>query len=202
MALRGNRPFVFLDKDGTLVVDVPYNVDPGLVELMPTAAAGLRLLADAGFGLAVVSNQAGVALGRFAVRDLDPLEDRLRALVADAGAALEACFWCTDAPGTGCGCRKPAPGLLTRAAEELDVDLGRSWMVGDILDDVEAGNRAGCRTALVDTGGETEWLDGPLRIPDLVAGTFLEAASAIVERTPPSAASAAHRAARAVAWQS
>lgn len=76
-----------------------------------------------------------------------------------------------------CGCRKPAPGLLLQAAAQHDVDLAASWMVGDILDDVEAGHRAGCRSVLVDNGNETEWVRAPLRIPDYVARDFTDAAA-------------------------
>ncbi len=80
-----------------------------------------------------------------------------------------------------CGCRKPAPGLLLRARDELGADLAASWMVGDILDDVEAGHRAGCRAVLVDRGHETEWHAGPGRRPDAVVQDLAEAADAILE---------------------
>src|SRR5690606_21518630 len=90
---------------------------------------------------------------------------RLRELFADCGATLSGFYWCPHAPAPGCGCRKPAPGLLLRAASEQHVDPQRSWMIGDILDDVEAGHRAGCRGVLVDNGNETEWRDGELRRP-------------------------------------
>jgi histidinol phosphatase-like enzyme len=79
-----------------------------------------------------------------------------------------------------CSCRKPRPGMLLRAARDLDLDLGRSWMVGDILDDIEAGRRAGCRTVLLDVGSETEWRRGPLRVPDAVAGSLPEVADVIL----------------------
>ncbi len=79
-----------------------------------------------------------------------------------------------------CDCRKPAPGMLLRAARDLDLDLARSWMIGDILNDVEAGHRAGCRAALVDNGGETEWLPGPGRTPDLTAPDLAAAAHLII----------------------
>jgi D-glycero-D-manno-heptose 1,7-bisphosphate phosphatase len=84
-----------------------------------------------------------------------------------------------------CDCRKPAPGLLLRAAGDLGLDLASSWMVGDILDDVEAGRRAGCRTVLVDIGHETEWDVGPLRRPDLVVPNLPAAAEAIVAASDP-----------------
>jgi D-glycero-D-manno-heptose 1,7-bisphosphate phosphatase len=169
---------VFVDKDGTLVEDVPYNVDPARVVLAPGAAAGLERLAGAGFRILVVSNQAGVALGRFAQADLAAVETRLQSLLE---RRLSGFYWCTHHPQSGCGCRKPAPGLLLRAAREHDVDLPQSWMVGDILDDIEAGHRAGCRACLIDNGNETEWQLTAARVPDLVAGDLAQAATLILE---------------------
>jgi histidinol phosphatase-like enzyme len=97
-------------------------------------------------------------------------------------------YWCAhDARGSvspynrTCDCRKPAPGMLLRAAREHDLALQRSWFIGDILDDVEAGRRAGCRTVLIDNGNETVWRRGPLREPHLVAADMHRAALAIRE---------------------
>lgn len=181
------RAAVFLDKDGTLIEDVPYNVDPGRVRLLPGAAEGARLLHAAGFLLIVVSNQAGVARGYFAEEALQAVERRLRALLDAAGAPLADFRYCPHHPrGTvpayarSCNCRKPRPGLLLQAAQRHGLDLGRSWLVGDILDDVEAGHRAGCRAVLLDNGGETAWLPGPGRTPEHVAIDLVEAARFIL----------------------
>jgi histidinol-phosphate phosphatase family protein len=112
---------------------------------------------------------------------------RIDRLLAPHAVRLDAIYLCPHHPeGTvaeharACACRKPQPGMLLAAARELNVDLGRSWLVGDILDDVEAGRRAGCRTALLDVGSETEWRRGPMRAPDVVCGSLLEAAEAIL----------------------
>ncbi|WP_367153831.1 D-glycero-alpha-D-manno-heptose-1,7-bisphosphate 7-phosphatase [Methylibium sp.] len=185
-ALRARRPAVFIDKDGTLVEDVPYNVDPALVRFAPHALAGLALLARAGFALVVVTNQPGLALGRFSS---DAFEQLRRALVRrvfdEAGVVLCGVHACPHAPHASgrpvCACRKPMPGLLREAALEHELDLTRSWMVGDILDDVEAGRRAGCRSVLLDVGNETLWEHGPLREPQHCVGDLLEAAHRIVE---------------------
>ncbi len=178
---------VFLDKDGTLVEDVPYNVDPALIRLAPGAADGLPALAAAGYRLVVVSNQSGVARGYFAEAALAGVEARLRELLADCGVTPAGFYWCPHHPGGSvagysvtCECRKPLPGLIVRAARELGIDRARSWMVGDILDDVEAGRRAGCRTVLLDNGNETEWLRSPARTPDLVAANLADAARLIL----------------------
>jgi histidinol phosphatase-like enzyme len=92
---------------------------------------------------------------------------------------LDGFYYCPHAPDAGCDCRKPAPGMLERAAREHGVDLRASWMIGDILDDVEAGRRAGCRTILLDNGNETEWRDGEQRCPDYVARDLAQAAAII-----------------------
>ena len=183
---RAGRPAVFLDKDGTLVRDVPYNVDPARVEFTDGALRGLARLAAAGYALIVVSNQPGVGLGYFSQSALDLLAHHLRERLADAGILLTGFYACPHRPpsrhGTlsACTCRKPAPGLLQRAAREHGIALATSWMVGDILDDVEAGQRAGCRTVLLDVGNETEWRFSPVRTPTLRARDLAHAAQAIL----------------------
>ena len=159
---------VFIDKDGTLVENVPYNVDPARIVLTPGAREAVTAFAEAGYRVFVVSNQPGVALGRFSLEDLAQVEACLRARLPQ----VESFYWCPHAPDAGCGCRKPAAGLLEQAAREHGVDLAGSWLVGDILDDVEAGRRAGCRTVLLDNGNETEWHVTPERVPHHVAQDF------------------------------
>jgi len=182
------RAAVFLDKDGTLLDDVPYNVDPSRMRFAPGAADALALLARYPLRLIVVSNQGGVALGRFPYAALDAVEARLREMFAQCGATLAGAYWCPHHPdgsvapyACACECRKPAPGMLLRAAREQRVELASSWMVGDILNDVEAGNRAGCRTILVDCGNETEWQAAPERVPYALVTNLRDAAQMIVE---------------------
>ena len=185
------QPVIFLDKDGTLVKDVPYNIDPARVALEAGVAAGLRMLAKAGFRLVVVSNQAGVARGYFPETALTGVREHLASLLRQAaGAHLEGFYYCPHHPEgklpayrQACTCRKPQPGMLLAAAEDLNIQLEQAWMVGDILNDVEAGKRAGCRTILIDNGNETEWLPGPFRTPDFTAANFLEAAAIILTET-------------------
>jgi D-glycero-D-manno-heptose 1,7-bisphosphate phosphatase len=183
------RPAVFLDKDGTIVTDVPYNVDPARITLAPRAGAALRDLSDAGFALVVISNQSGVARGLFEETALDAVENRLRDLLAEYGVRLLDFRYCPHHPdgkvvayARECKCRKPQPGMLLGAAAEHGIDLMRSWMIGDILDDVEAGRRAGCKTILVDTGSETQWREGPGRRPHHVVADIRRAASTILQR--------------------
>jgi D-glycero-D-manno-heptose 1,7-bisphosphate phosphatase len=181
------RRAVFLDKDGTLIDDVPYNVDPLRVRLAHGAGGALRALKDRGFLLIVVSNQPGVALARFSLQSLVSVECRIQELLAASSVEIDAFYYCPHLPqapnvryAVRCLCRKPQPGLLRQAAREWQIDLAQSWLVGDILDDVEAGNRASCRTVLVDTGNETEWRLGLHRQPDHLAGSLRDAARLIL----------------------
>jgi len=177
---------IFLDKDGTLIEDVPYNVDPSRIALYRGAARALRKLARQDYRFFVVSNQPGVGHGLFSEAALRSAGQRVAELLAQEQLRLDGFYYCPHHPGAAlphyalaCECRKPAPGLLLRAAAEHDIDLGASWMIGDILHDVEAGKRAGCRTLLLDNGNETEWhLYGP-RLPDLIAPGWGSVASLI-----------------------
>lgn len=179
------RPAVFIDKDGTLIVDVPYNVDPARLAFTPNALAGIKCLDAAGYALVVVTNQPGLAAGRFTRAEFARLQRALVGRVREqSGVELAGFYACPHAPGPGptpaCLCRKPAPGLLRQAALVHHLDLKRSWMIGDILDDVEAGRRAGCRSVLLDVGNETEWRLSPLREPGHRARDLLDAARFIV----------------------
>ena len=177
---------VFLDKDGTLIHDVPYNVEPERIALLPGVGSALRRLQDAGYLLFVVSNQPGVALGRFPASALRVVEARVDELVGLHGVVFTAYCWCPHPPvgvrnAIACTCRKPRPGLLLDAAATHGVALDRSWMVGDILDDIEAGNRANLRTILVDRGNETRWRAGRVRTPNAIVYQFADAAALILD---------------------
>ena len=186
------RKAVFLDKDGTLIENVPYNVDRTRIRLAPQAIDALLLLSGLGYELIVVSNQPGVALGLFPAGALNAVEEHLNDLFLAHGFKLADCYWCPHHPdgvvrdyALTCTCRKPMPGLLQAAAREHDIDLAASWLIGDILNDVEAGNRAGCRTILLDVGNETQWLRGPHRTPEHTASDLLDAATYIMETLSP-----------------
>jgi histidinol-phosphate phosphatase family protein len=170
---------VFIDKDGTLVKDVPYNIDPAKISLQLGAGPALRRLQKAGYKLIVVSNQSGVARGFFPLEALTAVNQRIQELLEPYDVAVDDFYYCPHGPEDGCACRKPQPGLLLRAAEDYLVDVQRSWMIGDILHDVEAGNHAGCRTIHLDNGNETEWTRGAWRRPDVTV-TNLEAAAEVI----------------------
>lgn len=185
-------PVVFLDKDGTLIEDLPYNVVPERVRFAPGAREAVRLLGSAGFSLAVVTNQSGVARGYFDETALDELGRYLATQVEALGGRLAGFYACPHLPDgavaeyTGaCDCRKPLPGLLVRAARDLGADLSASWFVGDTWMDVAAGRAAGCRTILVGPEHRDRSTHPPDVEPDLAVPDLLDAAHAIVaERAP------------------
>ncbi|MBT8403021.1 MAG: HAD family hydrolase [Gemmatimonadetes bacterium] len=153
------RPAVFLDRDGTLIEDADYLADPEGVVLIAGAADALARLRAAGFALVVVTNQSGIARGRFTEGDYRRVSARLDELLAEGGVALDASLHCPHHPTYSgpCGCRKPAPGMLVSAAGALGLDLDRSWIVGDKVTDLQAGDAAGAAGILVRTGyGGTE----------------------------------------------
>jgi histidinol-phosphate phosphatase family protein len=138
---------VFFDRDGTLIVDVPYNGDPTRVEPMPGAAAALARLRTAGVPTGVVSNQSGIARGFVTDTQVRAVNARIEELLGPLGPWL----WCPHGPDDRCDCRKPAPGLILRAAERLGVDPEQCVVIGDIGADLEAARAAGARAILVPT---------------------------------------------------
>jgi D-glycero-D-manno-heptose 1,7-bisphosphate phosphatase len=190
---------LFLDRDGTLVAPRHYPSRPSDLVLQPGVGPRLRTFQDAGWELIVVTNQSGLARGYFTEEALEGMHDHLRDMLGVWGVALNAIQACPHHVdgviphlAIACDCRKPRPGMLLKAAHERNIELSRSWMVGDILDDIEAGNRAGCQSVLVDLG--TERLpDTRERWPRFVARSTAEALDHIAfaedlrpQRTPPS----------------
>jgi D-glycero-D-manno-heptose 1,7-bisphosphate phosphatase len=180
---------VFIDKDGTLIYDVPYNADPSLIRLQEGAAPGLKQLKDHGYLLILISNQSGVAHGYFKEEALNGVREKLQHELRKDGVQLDGIYFCPHHPqGTvkqyavNCECRKPRPGMIVEAARQFDIDLSQSWMIGDILHDVEAGNKAGCSTILIDNGNETEWRLSTERHPTDVAKNIGQAVSIILQQ--------------------
>lgn len=183
------RKAIFLDKDGTLIRDIPYNVDPGLITLQDNTIDGLKSFQQEGYKLIVISNQSGVALGYFCEEALLHVEEKLKQLLEPYEIQLSGFYYCPHHVHgimpeytTDCYCRKPFPGMLLHAADVHHLDLSQSWMIGDILNDVEAGNRAGCKTILIDNGNETEWIGGKFRTPALICHTVNQAAECILNK--------------------
>lgn len=170
-----SAPAVFLDKDGTLIKNIPYNADIKKIKFEETVFEGLRILQKAGFILAVASNQSGVGRDLITQTQIKKAEHFISGTLRKKGIMLNHFFYCFHYE-QNCSCRKPKQGLLITAAKKLNLNLDRSWIIGDILNDIEAGNRAGCRSILLDNGGETEYKTGPFRTPAYKASTFADAA--------------------------
>lgn len=191
MGFIGNRWYsilmnkaIFIDKDGTLIYNVPYNVEPDRIALYPETIEALSSLKERGYLLIVISNQSGVARGYFEEHALEAVKERLNILLGDIN--IDGFYYCPHHPQgiierytMECDCRKPQPGMILQAAKDFQVDLSQSWMIGDILSDAEAGNRAGCRTILVNNGNETEWEMNSLRKPTYIAKDLAEASQLI-----------------------
>lgn len=152
------RPAIFLDRDNTLIEDPGYIHDPDQVQLLPGVAAAIARARAAGYLAVVVTNQSGLARGRITEAGLDTVHARLRELLVRAGTSLDAIYHCPYLPGEEAtvekyrrdsDLRKPKPGMLLLAAREMNIDLARSWMIGDSDRDVQAGRAAGCRTILI-----------------------------------------------------
>lgn len=163
---------VLFDRDGTLVVDVPYNGDPERVEAMPTAAAALQLLRDRGIPTGVVTNQSGIGRGIVTPDDVARVNERVDELLGP----FDTWCVCPHREDENCSCRKPQPGMLLQAAAELGVVPGDVAYIGDIGSDMEAAAAAGARGVMVPTAFTRlgEILDAPALAPDLLAAvTFL-----------------------------
>ncbi|MEE9293804.1 MAG: HAD family hydrolase [Phycisphaerae bacterium] len=179
---------VFLDRDDTLVVDLGFIDHPDKVMLVPGAVEAVRRLKSAGYSVVVATNQSGVARGYFDEERLQAIHARVQELLSAGGVRLDGIYYCPylDGPEAtvpryrkASNLRKPAPGMLLKAARELDIDLSRSWMIGDEARDVEAGAAAGCRTILIDRNGSEP--DGGAVQADHRTSCLLEAVM-IVER--------------------
>jgi D-glycero-D-manno-heptose 1,7-bisphosphate phosphatase len=179
---------IFIDKDGTLIRNIPYNVNPEYVVLEGGVREALRKFKQHHYLLIVISNQSGIAKGFFNERDLEPVKQKIQRLFHSENIQIDEFYFCPHHPdgviteyATACPCRKPEPGMILEAAVDFNIDLTSSWMIGDILHDIEAGNRAGCKTILIDNGNETEWITNEMRWPSYIVNTMEEAAAIILE---------------------
>lgn len=175
---------VFLDRDGTINEEMGYINHVDRFVLLPGAAEAIRRLNSGGLKAVVVTNQSGVARGYFPKRLIDRVHEKMCRLLRQKGAWLDGIYPCVHTPSGedglgGCDCRKPEIGLLLQAARELELDLKRSYVVGDRFKDVETGRKAGAKAVLVLTGygkGELEYLSPTSKVqPDFIAADLARA---------------------------
>jgi D-glycero-D-manno-heptose 1,7-bisphosphate phosphatase len=175
------RRFVILDRDGTILVERTYLSDPAQVALLPGAASGLLRLHRLGLGLVVLTNQSGVGRGYFDLDRLAQIHERMEAVLSAEGIRLDGIYYCPHVPEDGCRCRKPLPGMLERAAADLEFDPARAFVIGDKQSDVDLGRHAGAVTILVRTGyGAEVESRGDVAADYVVDG--LEDAAQVIER--------------------
>ncbi len=178
----GPRPAVFIDRDGTLIEERDYLADPEGLALVAGSVDALLVLREAGYALVVVTNQSGIARGLYEEEDYRRVARRLDEVLEEAGTPVDATYYCVHHPDfTGpCACRKPGTGMHRRAQRDLDLDLVRSWYVGDKITDVLPAVELGGRGILVRTGfGREEEHAVPPGV--LVRDDLREAACAIVD---------------------
>ncbi len=184
------RRAVFLDRDGTLNKDVHYLSRAGDFEWIPGTIDSLKALQDAGWALVVITNQSGIAQGKLTHKDLQAIHGRMLSDLKERGVELDGVYYCPHHPKLGtnpgpCSCRKPEPGLIEQAAGELNLDLANSWMVGDSIRDLRAGQRMGTASILVRTGkgsAQEAELEAHPGINALVAEDMAQAAAWILAR--------------------
>jgi D-glycero-D-manno-heptose 1,7-bisphosphate phosphatase len=143
---------VFLDRDGTINVEVNYLARADEFQLLPRAAEAIQVLNRQGWRVIVITNQSGVARGYYTASDVAAIHDRMRHDLAGGGAAIDAIYYCPHQPEDACACRKPNTRLFEQAAHDFDLDLTQCCCIGDKLSDLVPGQRLGCRTILVLTG--------------------------------------------------
>ena len=179
---RAKRRAVFLDRDGTVNVEVGYIRSRHDIQLIPGAAAAVRALNQADWLVIVITNQSGVGRGYLTAEELAAAHATLLEQVAAEGARIDAIFHCPHLPDDGCVCRKPEVALIRQAEQEFGIDLTASWVIGDKATDLELGRNAGCRAALVLTGYGLDSL-GTIQPEqaDLVAPDLFEAVRRILE---------------------
>ncbi|MBL4701992.1 HAD family hydrolase [bacterium AH-315-I18] len=179
------RPAIFLDRDGTIIKQVHHLVDPEFVELLPGAADAINLFRDAGYACVVITNQSVIGRGMLTEAGLKAINQRMFAQLAKQGAKLDGLYFCPIAPAKKGDRqaiehpdRKPGPGMLLRAAMEMNLDLSRSWMIGDMASDVLAGKNAQCKgSVLLLSGNATE---ADFEHADFVEPTLVGAAQLIL----------------------
>ncbi len=180
---RERRPAVFVDRDGTINEHVEYLSDPALFKEIPGSFAALKSLRDLGYRIVIVTNQPGIGLGYFSREDFFAVNREMMRQATKSGCAIDKIYFCPHSKADGCLCRKPSTHFLERAEQELNVDLARSFVIGDMSSDVQLGKNGGCRSVLVKTGRGGD--DGICEAKaDAEVASLAEAAAWIAQQGP------------------
>jgi D-glycero-D-manno-heptose 1,7-bisphosphate phosphatase len=175
---------VFFDRDGTINEEVNYLSHPSQLNLIPGASEAIQILNEKNIPVIIVTNQSGIARGYFDEEQLNTINDYLRQILLAAGAVIDDIYYCPHHPEAeiatykmNCDCRKPNPGMLTKAAKKWQLDISHSFLIGDKASDIVAGQRAGCKTILVKSGHGSNELSGwgDIPYPDCVVDNILDA---------------------------
>lgn len=187
------QPAIFLDRDGTMNVDIGYVSSPDELEIYPWAPEAVRMINHAGFKAIVVTNQSGVARGLYTEETLASIHHRLMSELERGNAYLDEIYYCPHHPRVGgpsyrmvCDCRKPLPGMLRKAERELRIDLQNSFVIGDKASDVELAKNGGTSSVLVLTGYGRETVSNPELWPckpDFIAEDLLSAVKRVLDTT-------------------
>ncbi len=180
---------IFLDRDGTINVEKNYLIDPTEFEFIPGVPQALKSLQSVGYLLIVVTNQSGIGRGFFSKEQVERLHQHMLDLLVREGVQIDAIYFCPHHPTAGdgdylqdCDCRKGKPGMLLKAADELKIDLKRSFMVGDKKADLDAGLSAGCCPILVRTGYGTRWTESAQELDCYIVDDLPAAANFILSQ--------------------
>jgi D-glycero-D-manno-heptose 1,7-bisphosphate phosphatase len=166
------RRAVFLDRDGTIILDRGYLKEVRQVCLVDGVGEALAHLTEHGFALVVISNQSGIGRAMITPEQAEQVHQAVVERLLEYGVRLDAALYCPHTPEDNCACRKPSPEMIVRAAREVGIDLARSFMIGDKQCDIEAGKQAGCRTILLANGTAPSFQEPQ---PDMVASDWAEA---------------------------
>lgn len=183
------NPVVFFDKESILEENLPFSTPTQEIKLLPGVIESLKYLHEAGFHFVIITNQPGIAYGLIEERQILRIGHHLEETLKAHHISLLDFSYCPHHPDGNvkkykkdCLCRKPSPGLLWRARNKHNINLSRSWVIGDTLDDVECGQKAKCQTILINNNHETRWELSPARVPEAVVNNFAEAADFILQK--------------------
>lgn len=172
--MKKKRPAIFLDRDGVIIKEKNFLIDPDDIEFIPETIEAFDRINDK-FAKVIVSNQSGISRGLFSAEDVEKFNEALSNKLSEKGIFIDGWYFCPHGPDDDCKCRKPQPGMIFTAAVELNIDLENSWIIGDKSSDIAAGKSAGVRAILVKTGYGGNEDNASEAAPIYIANNILDA---------------------------